>query len=186
MTVGGISSNGGGQLIDTSSHDFVADIGERLAVLMLETQEASKEADRQMLSEARRDFVDALDEEVQALKDQADAQFRGAMVSAGLAVAGGALAAWDATLDCERSWQGATSQGLFRSAQPIGEAVGNNYGSADARSAQGAGQLAQVDMDAARSNLDDADQLQDKALDWASQVATSEAATANAILSNMA
>jgi hypothetical protein len=160
--------------------------GERIAVLMLETQEANKEVDRQLLDSARHDFANALEGEVQALKDQADAAFRGAVFQGITTVASGGLGVAGAAAECERNWMTSSASALGMLAKPLGEMVGNNYGAADAKAAQGAGQQAQWELEDRRASINDADAVQGKALDWSSNLVESDAATTRAILSNMA
>ena len=67
---------------DGAGSQFTSVSGQ-LAALILETQEQRQQIDQQGLASARSDFKDALDDEVQALKDAADATRRGAFLEAG-------------------------------------------------------------------------------------------------------
>jgi hypothetical protein len=187
MSVGSIT-NGGNQFLSLESDgippgSFTSVSGE-LAVLMLETQEQQKQSDRDQLQSARHDFSDALADEVQALRDQADATFRGALFAGATAIASGGMGAWAAGRDCEKPWQGAVGDGLGKLSEPLGAAIGKNYGAANAKSAQGAEEAAKWQIDDARDASKNAKGLQDKALDWVSSMADRDAATTAAILSN--
>jgi hypothetical protein len=163
----------------------------QLAVLMLNSQEQQKEVEREQLASARADYKSALADEVSALREQADAQFRGALVqgSISIASAGFGLAHVRRNVGMPpgkemSTWQGETSKGLGQLAQPLGAMVGNTYGAADAKSAQGVEESAKWRMDDARDAKKDAEALQNKALDWASSMVDRDAATTASILSN--
>ena len=165
-------------------HGSVTSLSGELAVLMLETQEQQKQIARQDLMNARHDFTEALSDEVQALRAQADAAFRGAMFSGAMSVAGAGMGMWAAGRECKNPWQQSVSKGLEQLAGPLGTMIGKNYGSADAKSAQGVEEAAKWQIDDAKDALDDADKLQDKALDWASSMVERAAAATAAILAN--
>lgn len=165
-------------------HGGVTSLSGELAVLMLETQEQQKQIARQDLANARHDFIEALSDEVQALRAQSDAAFRGAMFSGAMSVAGAGMGLWAAGRECKNPWQQSVSAGLGQLAGPLGTMVGTNYGSADAKSAQGIQEAAKWQIDDAREALGDADKLQGKAIDWASSMVDRDAATTAAILAN--
>lgn len=156
-----------------------------IAVLALETQENQKQSDRQQLSLARAEFSEALDDEVEALKAEADAGFRGAMLEAGLTVVGAGMSVWGAARGVkEPTWQGKSGDGLDHLAKPLGAVVGKNYGAANAKSAEGVETAAKWQLDDARKGLDDANSAQSKALDWLGSTVDRDAATMSVILSN--
>jgi hypothetical protein len=188
MTINNVSASGGQYAAayadETSSVEFTSVAG-RLAALVLETQEHQKQVGHEQVALARARFREAVGDEVEALRDQADSAFAGACVEAALGAASGACGVAAAFTKSERSWQGALSTGFGHVAKPLG-GVGKNYGAADAKAAQGREEVAKWQMDDARENVNDADALQGKALDWASNVSRDEAATMAAILSNLA
>lgn len=196
MTVSGIgSSHQTFQSLDSSSVDESAftSVSGQLAVLMLDSQEQQKQIHQQELTSARQDFQSELANEVQALRDQADAAFTGALVqgSLSLASAGFGFAHVSRNADLKpgtemSTWQGETSKGLDKLAQPIGAVAGNTYGAADAKSAQGQAEAAKWRIDDARDAKKDAEALQNRALEWVSSMVDRDAATTAAILANKA
>jgi hypothetical protein len=187
MNVGNVGS-GGSQFLSLESDSIpegsFTSVSGKLAVLMLNSQEQQKQAQHEQLDSARRDFTEALNDEVQALKDGADAAFRGALFAGATAIASGGMGVWAAGRDCEKPWQQAVGDGLGKLSEPLGAAVGKNYGAADAKSAQGAEEVAKWQLQDAHDSIKAADDLQKKALDWASSMSDRDAATTTAILSN--
>jgi hypothetical protein len=173
-----------------ASHTLVQDgsfssIASEVAVLLLETQENQKQSEREQISMARAEFSDALEDEVEALKAEADAGFRGAMLQAGLTVAGAGLSLWGVGRELERAtWQEKAGEGLDHMAKPLGEMASKTYARADAKSAEGVETAAKWQLDDARKALDDANASQTKALDWLGSIVDRDAATMSAILSN--
>lgn len=183
------ATNSGSQFLSLDSdnvpHGGVTSMSGELAVLMLENQEQQKDIAREELASARHDFSEALADEVQALRDQADAEFRGAMFSGALSMAGSGMEAWASTRDCPNgSQQQRLADAFNKLSGPLGQMVGTSYGSADAKSAQGLEEAAKWQIDDARDARGDASKLQDKALDWASSMVDRDASTTAAILAN--
>jgi hypothetical protein len=181
------ATNSGSQFVSLDSenvHGGVTSLSGELAVLMLENQEQQKDSAREGLASARHEFSEALADEVQALRDQADAEFRGAMFSGAMSIAGSGLEAWGATRDCQNPWQERLGAGLDKLSGPLGKMVGTSYGAANAKSAQGLEEAAKWQIDDARDARGDASKLQDKALDWVSSMVDRDAATTAAILAN--
>lgn len=164
----------------------VSDIGARISVLIVETQQTYKEVDRVLLDSARQDYADALDDQVAALRDQADATFTGALVEGSLVAVSGGLGAWGATCDKpNEAWQTRTAKIAGELAQPLGTMAGHDYGGADAKRAEGELQQARWEIDDLRDNRPQAEQAQDKALDWSASLTQSDAATTRAVLANL-
>lgn len=187
MSIGAIQSGVGSSI--ASEADFhegsFTDLASEVAVLMLESQERRKETEREQLSVARAEFSAALEDEVAALKAEADAGFRGAVLQAGLSVAGSGLSLWGVGRELKQvTWQEKAGDGLGKLAAPLGEMVSRNYGAANAKSAEGAQAAAKWQLDDARKALDDANASQTKALDWLGSMVDRDAATMSAILSN--
>lgn len=190
MSVSGISTAGGNHYAAFAEDGptFTSLTG-RLAVLALETQEAQQEAQRQLLAAARRDFTEALSEEVQALRDQADAALRGAVFEGALVIASGALQVGAGLEDCEsekEKWMAPAGRALSGLAQPLGAVVSHDYGAANAAQAGGEQQQASWEVADLRDALKTSDAAQDQVLSWASSMTEREADAARAILSNMA
>jgi hypothetical protein len=194
MTIGAINGGaGGGQFLslasDGNSQGAFTSVSGELAVLMLESQEHQKEVEREQLASARHDFSEALADEVEALRDQADAGFRGAVLTGSLSVASSGLGIWGDVRSagdhpCKNPWQSRVGDGLGQLSKPLGDVASKTYGAADAKSAEGAAQAAKWRIDDSRDALQDASSLQNKALDWTSSMSEREAATMTAILSN--
>ena len=187
MNVGNIGS-GGNQFLSLDADgipqgSFTSVSGE-LAVLMLNSQEQQKQLQHEQLDSARRDFTEALNDEVQALKDGADAAFRGALFQGAMTIASSGLGVSAALSKCDHPWQAPVAKGLGDLAQPLGTVVGTSYGAANAKSAQGVEEAAKWRLDDAHDAIKKADELQNKALDWASSMSDRDAATTTAILSN--
>lgn len=184
----GSATSGGSPFISLESeslpHGGVTSLSGELAVLMLETQEQQKEIAREELASARHDLTEALAAEVQSLRAQTDASFRGALFSGAMSIAGAGMGAWAAGRKCDNPWQKPVGEGLSQLSEPLGTMVGKNYGAADAKSAQGLQEAANWQIDDARNAVSDARTLQDKALDWASSMVDRDAATTAAILAN--
>lgn len=169
--------------LDDGGADPVS-LGGELAVLMLETQELRKQIDHERLASAREDFRDALDDEVQLLKDAADATRRGALLQAGLGVVGCGTSIYGLAVESEK-WSKA-GDGLSQLAKPMGDLLGTSYGAAEAKAAEGLQQAAKWEIEDCRDSVRDADALQNKALDWVSSLVERDAAAMAAILSNKA
>ena len=187
MNVGNIGS-GGNQFLSLES-DSIAEgsftsVSGELAVLMLNSQEQQKQLQHQQLDSARRDYTKALSDEVQSLKDTADAAFTGALVQSSLTIASSGFGVSAALSKSEHVWQAPVAKGLGDLADPLGKMVGTSYGAANAKSAQGAEEAAKWQLDDAHDAIKQADELQNKALDWASSMSDRDAATTTAILSN--
>jgi hypothetical protein len=194
-----VSSIGSGQSryqsLETSSIDEGAfsSVSGQLAVLMLNSQEQQKQIDQQELASARAEYKNALADEVSALREQADAQFQGALVQGSISIASAGFGLEHVNRNVgmpagreKSTWEGETSKGLGQLAQPLGAMAGNTYAAADAKSAQGQEESAKWRMDDARDAKKDAEALQDKALDWVSSMVDRDAATTAAVLSNKA
>jgi hypothetical protein len=164
----------------------VDSIGTKLAVLVLETEQAQEEVDRLRLEDARSDFTQALNDEVQALREQANAAFRGALFEGGATLVSGGLAVGGAALECDGEGLALASRTTGDLAGPLGAVVGHDYGGADAKRAQGAGQLASWEIEDLNHSLDQADRAQNEALEWAASLNESDAATTRAVLANLA
>lgn len=159
----------------------------QIAMLALETQAHEKEFERAERTAAREDLRSAIARDVDALKEQADAQLRGAIVEGALSIAGSALSGWGATKECDKpTWQSVTGKGLSELAKPIGGLAGHTYAAADAKNAQGAEEDAKSRIDDAKSAISSADAAQSNALEFLRSVARSDSATNVAILSNLA
>ncbi len=167
-------------------------IGSELAVLTLETQENQRQCDRERLDDARSDYAEALREEVAAMHEEADHIATGAWVQGLTTVASGAagFAAVEAskTTDKLTGWQ-VVHRGLGDFAQPLGSYAGGSaaaHDRADARAAAGEAEQAKWLLTDLKDALREAEERQDKALDWASSLADKDGAAINAVLSNMA
>jgi hypothetical protein len=187
MSVGGIANRADNYAVfaedDTATGTFTS-LAAEIALLVLENQEAQKHLEREQLAAAREDFSAALADEVEALKASADASFRGALFQASMAVGSSALGLWGSARTVNNPWQDKLGSGLGQLSQPLGVLVSNNYGQADAKSAEGEETAAKWRMEDARDATKDAAAVQDKALDWLRQMSDRDAATAAAILSN--
>ena len=165
----------------------IDNVGSRISVLILETQENNKEVDRMLLDSARQDYADALDDQVAALRAQADATFKGALVESSLVAVSGGLGAWGAARDCpDKAWQTRAAPIVGDLAEPLGTMAGHDYGGADAKRAEGELQQARWEIDDLNDNRQEAEQAQDKALEWSASLTESDAATTRAVLSNLA
>jgi hypothetical protein len=186
MTISGIGSGGPAfQTLSSADEGMFNSFSGRLAVLVLEHQEQQKQLEQAEQASARADFRDAVANEVDALRDQADSAFRGAVVQGALSAAAACFSF--ANAGCkpnETTWKGTTAGGLSSLAQPIGALAGNTYGAADAKAAEGRKETAKDRIDDARDAIKSADNLQDKATDWVSSMVDRDAATTSAILSN--
>jgi hypothetical protein len=186
-TISGVSGGAHGALlpeVDVQEGTFTS-IATEVAVLLLETQENQKQSEREQLSLARQEFSRALDDQVTALKAEADAGFRGALVQGGLALAGCGMSLWGIGRESKTTtWQEKLGDGLDHLAEPLGKAAGTNYGAANAKSAEGEAEAAKWQLDDARQALRDANASQGKALDWLGSMVDRDAATMSAILAN--
>lgn len=162
-------------------------MSEELAVLLLESEEHQKEMHREELASARDDYRTALAHEVQSLREEADAKFRGALVQGTLAAASGAAGVYGAASlpeSAQTNWQLEASQGLGRLSEPLGGFAGKTYALADAKAAQGNEEAARWRLDDAREATKAADAHQSKTLDWLGSMVDRDAATTAAILAN--
>jgi len=186
-----VSAVGGGASASSAFADpcdlqdgSVTSLAGEIAILMLESQENQKQAEREQLSLARQEFSEALHDQVEALRDEADAGLRGALVQGGLALIGCGASLWGVGRDARNTWQEKLGAGLGQLAQPLGNAAGHNYGTATAKSAEGEQTAAKWQLDDARDGLQKGGALQDKALDWLGSIVDRDAATMSAILAN--
>ncbi len=187
MNVTGTTSSGSPFLSldsDSVQRNEVTSLSGQLALLVLDSQEQQKQIAHEQLANARHDFSEALADEVQSLRDEADAAYRGALVSGALSIAGSGLSAWGT--ESGPTWQKEVGDGLSRLSAPAGTVVGTNYGASEAKAAQGAQEAAKWQIDDAQDELGSARDLQNKALDWTSSMADRDAATTAAILANKA
>jgi hypothetical protein len=161
-------------------------VGERLAVLVLNTEQQQKDADRQNLELARADYAKHLGEEVSALREQADNTLWGAVFEGGAAIASGALSAAGACVSTKPTWESMASKNIDRLAGPLAKWVAHSDGGAAAEAASGAAKQATWEIDDSKTALHDADERQSKALDISSKLNDADAATTRAVLSNMA
>lgn len=186
MTISSVSSSPSQAFVsEVDSYDgSITGLAGELAVLMLERAEQQKTLQRDQLSLARQEYEDALNAEVEALKEQADATFRGAALQAGLSVAGSGASLWGLAREQENTWQERLGAGLGSLAAPLGTAFSRTYAAADAKSAEGEQTAAKWQLDDAKKELDDAKANQDKALEWLGSVVDRDAATMTAILAN--
>ena len=162
-------------------------VSAQLAVLVLDHQEQQQQLAHDEQQLARKDYRDAIDSEVHALREQADAAFRGAVVEGGISAASACFSFANAGCEAGRTtYSGATAKGLGDAARPLGALVSNTYGAADAKSAQGRQESAKEHIDDAREVLKNAEARDDKTLDWLSSMFDRDAATTTAILSNKA
>lgn len=187
MTVSGIATNDHSFATLGSGTDqcgFTSD-SERLAILMLETQEHQKDAEHEQIATARRDYHAALDGEVQALRDGADAAFRGALVQSAIAGAAAVASGVSAGTSGDTSkYADTTSKALGSLAEPVGKMAGFSYANADAKSQQGLQETAKWRLEDARDSLKDSEAAQNKTIEWLGSMNDRDAATTTAILSN--
>lgn len=180
--------NGAGQFVspapEGTSHGTFTSVSGELAVLMLDTQEQQKQLDHERLDAARHEFTEALSHEVDALRSEAHAAFIGACFEGGMMMASSGFGVAGALSESKHVWQTPVAKGLEGLAKPLGTLVSNNYGAADAKAASGAQEAAKWQIDDCRDAINDADGVQNKALDWASSISERDAATTTAILSN--
>lgn len=187
MTVGNVTASRQAFVALASSdgdHSTCTSVSEQLAVLVLNQQEQQKQIHHEELASARQDYQASLSNEVSALRDQADAQFTGALVQSGLT----ALSSYygiSSAVDGDKL-EGEVSKAYGGLAQPLGNLVASNHGAADAKSAEGQMATAKDRIDDARDALKNADTLQNKATDWVSSMIDRDAATTSAILANKA
>lgn len=171
---------------ETVQRSEVTSLSGQLALLVLDSQEQQKQIAHEQLASAQHDFSEALADEVQSLRDQADAAYRGALVSGALSIAGSGMSVWGTECGSSATWQKEVGDGLSRLSSTAGTVVGTNYGASEAKSAQGAQEAAKWQIDAARDDRGAARDLQNKALDWTSSMVDRDAATTAAILANKA
>ncbi len=190
MSINGVGgSTAGAHFSSLELEGTFTSVAGQLAGLMLENEETHKQIDRDGLTNARTAYAVALADEVEALREQADAARTGAIVSAGIGVAAGALGVWGSARECEElnnPWQSPAADGLGKLAGPLGAYAGRNYGAADAKSASGAREQASWEIDDLRKDIKGADATQDKALDWVSNMVSQDAAITTSILANKA
>jgi len=174
-------------------------LSEELAVMLLNREEQQKHSEHEEVAAAREGYRAALANEVQALRNRADAEFRGALVEGGLAAASGTLGVIGAVqghqndlrreaahlaADQRPDLRTVLSDGLGKLAQPAGTLASHNHEDANAKSAEGQEEQAKWRMDDSRDAIKEAKELQNKALDWVSSMLDRDAATTTAILSN--
>jgi hypothetical protein len=196
MTINGIGPSPG-----YFSNEGLALDGEgQLALLLLETQEAQQDANRQTKLLARDRFVTASNAQVAAMHNEADAIELGAYFQAGASLAASAIQLGDAAVEpecdpvtketpTEKPW-GEIGAGVANGlSEPLGKLVGDAPAAnarADAKRAGTSAQLAEWQLGDATSAIRESDEQEDEITNWLSTQSSSQHATEQAIIAGLA
>lgn len=166
----------------------------RLALLVLEHEETQQDTDHESKELARDQYISASNEEVAALRDEADDMLKSAFVQGALTLSSAAIKSYDICHEpeCgapkEKPW-GEIASGTCDGAAP---AVGKYFEAsvsedrADGKRASQAAQLAEWDMADAGEAIKKSDERQNKATDWLSASNANQASTTAAIIAGIA
>jgi hypothetical protein len=182
-----------------SAQSLALDAEGQLAVLLLETQEAEQEVDRDNLALARSRFVEASNAQVEAMRDEADHILVGAVFEAGASLTAAGIQAGDVLMpeECdasgkllaEKPWGEICAGGTNGLSAPLGAALGDAPAAdarADAKRAGTSAQQAEWQLSDAKDAIARSDEQQDKVTEWLRSQATSEANATAAIIAGIA
>lgn len=195
MTVGGIGS--GARAFPDLSIGLSSE--GRLALLVLEHEEAQQDTDRAAKALARDQYVAASNAEVAALREEADDLRLSAFVQGATTLASAAVKFGDAweepkcdasgkTLPPEKPWAEIAAGTCDGSTGVVGKLFDASVSDdrADGKRASQAAQLAEWDMGDASDAIKKSDERQDKATDWLSASDATQASTTAAIIAGFA
>jgi hypothetical protein len=167
----------------------------RLALLILENQDARHQASSEDKAIARGRFLAASHEEVAAMHEEAHDILVGAFAQAAASVAAAAIQVGD-VLDepkCdaqkEKPWGEIGAATLNALSQPIGKYLGDSPAANDRAEAKRAGTLAQQatwQLDDATDAMHKSEQRQEKAMDWLASETADRASTESGIIAGFA
>jgi len=177
-----------------ATENFALGTEAQLAIMILENEEAQKECDRERRDLALRDFIQASEVEVAAMREEAQDIRVGALFQAGATVTAASIQLTDLCDDPDVGCKelpvceilGGTAKGL---SEPLGNFLGAAAAAsdrADAKAAAGDAQQAEWQLAELKENLREAEGQQQKVTDWLSALIDKDAAAMNAVLSNMA
>lgn len=161
----------------------------RLALLVLEHQETQEEAARDDKALARERYVAAANEEVEAMRDKAGDILLGALVEGVASAAASGFQLADAVQPGKDEVLAATAAFGHGTAPVLGHYFGDSPAASEDANAKHASSLAEQ----ARWQLDDADELidkanesRDRALEWVSSVNANQASAETGIIAGLA
>jgi hypothetical protein len=171
----------------------------QLAVLLLQTQEEQQASDRESQALARARFIEASNERVAAMHEEADAVRLGAYFQAGASVAAAGIQIGDELMPppcdkagkvvAEKPWGEIGAAAANAASQPLGKLLGDAPAAdarADAQRSATSAQLAEWDLANAKDALQQSDAKQDKITEWLSSETSSQANASAAIISGLA
>lgn len=193
-----INSNGSSSTFARSSLGL--DPEGQLALLVLENEQTQSDAARQDKSLARQRYVEAANDQVAAMHEEASHVWVGALVHGACTLTASTIQLGDIALKPEldpitekplpeEPWGEVVSAGFSGMAPVLGKAVGDEpagHDRAEAKAASSLEQLAEWQLDDANKVLDDAKKAQDKALDWLAAVNANQASTETGIIAGFA
>lgn len=207
MSVHAIGASTGASSYSDAAEQITSTQG-KLAVMMLEAQQANEQGEQQRLELARNSYKAALAEEVNEMHAAADSALLGALIQASISCAGGAMTISGALsrevpelsanpCDAEKMQFSAalqetdlevTGKALQNFSGPLGEFASSQAGhhSASAKAHGGEAEMARWAIGDAQENIDESRELAQKAIDWADSLSDKDAAAMNAILANLA
>lgn len=210
MTVNGIGHSSASTYSFTDPADSLSTAGGSLAMLVLDTQAAERQAGHERLQVARDDYQAALSEEVSKMHEAADQVFWGAVAQGSLAIVSGAasvygsvsqhteiskaLAAGDkGQLQLEAALKDNLSQVVGRALEPLAAPVGavvsgsnGEHARADAKSASGKGEQARWQIDDAKDRIEQAEQTAERTTQWAATLVDKEDAAVTGLIADFA
>jgi hypothetical protein len=172
----------------------------QLAVLVLENQEQQQEINQQVVDSARHDFVEHSQQQIEAMRVEADdiakgAYFEAAAMATGAALQGLAVyeqgkclpnekvpAGWDMV----RGMGASATNGL---SSVLGKALGDSPAAddrADAKQAETAAKQDEWELEDRKGAIQKSEGQQQQAVEWLGKLVDTEAASNQALLSSMA
>jgi hypothetical protein len=182
-----------------AAQPLLLDAEGQLAVLLLQTQEEQQVSDRESAALARARFIEASNEQVAAMHEEADAVRLGAYFQAGASAAAAGIQIGDelmppecdkaGNLVAEKPWGEIGAAAANGASQPLGKLLGDAPAAdarADAKRAATSAQLAEWDFADAKDALQQSDALEAKITEWLSAESSSQASASAAIISGLA
>ncbi|RYZ01505.1 MAG: hypothetical protein EOO73_35420 [Myxococcales bacterium] len=161
----------------------------RLALMVLEQQQTQEDSARTDKSLARERYVEASNDEVEAMRDKAGHLLVGAFVQGAATATASGIQMGDAIGGGESKGAKASADFGHGTAPVLGRAFGDSPAAADDANAKHAASLAEQarwQLEDANKVIDESEKTQDKALDWVSSVDANQASAETGIIAGLA
>lgn len=179
----------GSTSVSFSSAGIALDPEGRVAVLVLEQQQTQEDAAREDKALARQRFVEASNQEVESMRDKAGDIWKGAFVQGAATLTASTIQVRDALTPGRDLMEEAKAAAASSAAPLLGKFFGDVPAAeedANAKHASALAEQARWQLDDANQVIDKAETAQDKTLDWASSVNANQASAETGIIAGFA